>query len=214
MNQPVYKLSFYRRTARAFVLAPGELSALLTRREEAGQKVGRITLLTAKMGWSNERFEYFTVEMFPGLDALREYNACLEELGWFENVSSETYLGIPMDEQCIDMEPLVTPAGARKPIYRVFLSRPSPLSYGLPADDHEEMLRRTHEAAQVAGAKPVLSAYTRWNNEEWEYFGVEQFASAEDALRYTQYLSVSSWYRYTVSRSFLGDPVDGLLLNP
>lgn len=214
MNQPVYKLSFYRRTARAYTLPSGDLDALLSGREDAGQKFGRITLLTAKMGWSNERFEYFTVEMFPGLDALREFNACLEELGWFGIVNSESYLGIPMDEQCIDMEPLVPPAGARKPVYRVFLSRPSPLSYGLPADEHEEMLRRTQEAAQVAGAKPVLSAYTRWNNEEWEYFGVEQFASAEDALRYTQYLSVSSWYRYTVSRSFLGDPVEKLLLNP
>lgn len=214
MNQPIYKLSFYRRTARVFSLTPGELDALLSKREDAGQKVARKTLLTAKMGWSNERFDTFTVEMFPGLDALREYNASLEGMDWFEMVSSESYLGIPMDEQCTEIEPLVFPAGARKPVYRVFLSRPSPLSYGLPADDHEEMLRRTQEAAQVAGAKPVLSAYTRWNNEEWEYFGVEQFTSAEDALRYTQYLSISSWYRYTVSRSFLGDPVDVLLLNP
>lgn len=210
MNQPIYKLSFYCRTARAFSLADGELDALLSRREDAGQQLERKTLLTAKMGWSNERFEHFTVELFPGLDALREFHACEEELGWFEMVSSETYLGIPMDEQYMDPEPLAPPTSARKPVYRVFLSRPSPLSYGLPADEHEEMLRRTQEAAQVAGAKPVLSAYTRWNNEEWEYFGVEQFASAEDALRYTQYLSVSSWYRYTVSRSFLGDPVQGL----
>lgn len=214
MNQSIYKLSFYRRTPRALNLAPGDLVPLLAKREDAGQRFGRKTLLTAKMGWSNERYEYFLVELFPGLDAIRDYNACLEELRWFEIVSSETYLGIPMDEQCIDMEPLVPPAGARKPVYRVFLSRPSPLSYGLPPEEHEEMLRRTQEAAQVAGSKPVLSAYTRWNNEEWEYFGVEQFASAEDALRYTQYLSVSSWYRYTISRSFLGDLVEGLLFNP
>lgn len=213
MFNPIYKLSFYRRTDRAFTLSLEEQHALLAKREAAGQAVDRKQLLTASMGWSNECFEYFGVELFPHLDALREYNARLDALGWYDLVSGQTYLGIPMDDRITDLEPMAPVTGGRKAIYRVYLSRPSPLAYGLPPEEHEEMLRRTQEAAQVAGAKPVLSAYTRWNNEEWEYFGVEQFPSAEDALRYTQYLSVSSWYCYTISRSFLGDPVEGLLLS-
>ena len=211
MFDPIYKLSFYRRTDRAFSLTPEEQSVLLAKREAAGQSVGQKTLLTAAMGWSNEQFEYFSVELFPNLDALRAYKISLEGIGWYSLFSSVTYLGIPMDDRLNALEALPSAAGGRKPIYRVYLSRPSPLAYGLPPEEHDEMLRRTQEAAQVAGSKPVLSAYTRWNNEEWEYFGVEQFPSTEDALRYTQYLSVSSWYRYTVSRSYLGDPVEGLL---
>jgi hypothetical protein len=76
----------------------------------------------------------------------------------------------------------------------------------------EELGGRSMEEARKNGGIPLATAYTRWNNEVWEYFGVERYPDMEAVVRYSQYLSTTNWYRVWEARSFLGVGVSGSLV--
>jgi hypothetical protein len=127
------------------------------------------------------------------------------------SLQGESYLGIPMDGTANRLAPPDPPCVGEKPIYRVYLSRLSAKGCTLSTEQLNQFNGQANEASRTAGGTPILSAYCRWNNEEWEYFGVERFPCMEAVLLYSQYLSVANWYSVWQSRSYLGTAVAGLV---
>jgi len=127
-------------------------------------------------------------------------------------VEGESYLGIPMDSTANNIAPPGPPPPGENSVYRVYLSRLTDYGHSLSKDQLNEVWALGRDALNRAGGRMLLNGYMRWNNEEWESFGVERFPSHEAVLSYSQFLSVSGWYHVSAARSFLGIATAGELL--
>jgi hypothetical protein len=214
MDYQVYKLFFFKRGAKALGLSEEDYQAVLAETREPARRFGVRQMLVANSRWSNEKIENFGIELFPSLDVEQEYVHALESLGWYNYVDAESYLGIPMDATANNLTPPEIPPAGEKTIYRVYLSRLTDYGLSLAPDRLTEMWALGREALFRANGRMLMSGYVRWNNEDWESFGVERFPSTEAILAYSQFLSVSGWYRVSLARSFLGTAIGGELVTP
>ena len=197
MDGMLYKL-FFSTTQQA---EPPELF-------EQRQSLGIRRLLTADMSWSNQKFTGYTVDLFPSLKAVRDYDQFARETGGL--LPGESYLGIPMDENFPDFF-APAPQEDEAPVYRVYFSRPSTEVFGVEVKKYQAALQLVNEARARAGGRQIIAAYMRWNNEEWEYYGVERFPSTNDLLIYSQFLTEQGWYRYTTAISYISIATGGIL---
>lgn len=227
MDTPLYKLYLFRRAPAYYETPPQKIAMLRERMEARQRELGIRDLFNAEMAWSNEKFEYFGVEFYPSLKALLTYTRCLSELGHFQYLQGESYLGIPMDNAYPEFR-FPSPPERREeerdlldfgceaeeeeqpPIYRVYFSRSAAGAMLVPEIEREEIINHIQEAGKMLGVEPLLSAFMRWNAERWEYFGIERFPNMETAIAYTQYLNEAGWYRITESESYLGTALGGL----
>lgn len=197
MDGMLYRL-FFSTTTQA---EPPELN-------EQRQKLGIRRLLTADMSWSNQKFTGYIVDLFPSLETVQTLDRFARETGAL--LPGESYLGIPMDENFPDFF-APAPQEDEAPVYRVYFSRPAPEVFRADAKKYEASLQLVNEARTRAGGRQIIAAYMRWNNEEWEYFGVERFPSTNDLLIYSQFLSEQGWYRYTSAISYISTATGGIL---
>jgi hypothetical protein len=197
MDSILYKLFFYTTAAE-------EQPDLCEQRETLGIR----QLLTADMSWSNQKFSSFSVDLYPSLEAARSYARIMHEA--CGSIPGESYLGIPMDENYPDFFAPMLREG-ESPVYRVYFSRPTPQAYEVEAKKYQAALQMITESRTRAGGRPLIAAYMRWNNEEWEYFGVERFPSINALLAYSQFLTENRWYRYTQAISYIGVATGGIL---
>jgi hypothetical protein len=228
MDTPLYKLYLFKYTPQFYQVPVAEIRAVRAKMAEKQAALGIRDLFNAEMSWSNEKWEFFGVEFYPNLEAVQSYARCLKETGFLQYINSESYLGIPMDSSFPDFtaEPEEEqPAqfydaqygessgeNPPKPVYRVYLSRRAQTAELIPPNERAQILERTQETARLAGIKPLLSAYVRWNSESWDYFGIERFPSMETLIRYSQFLTEIGWYRLTDSQSYLGTAFGGLVV--
>ncbi len=211
MNLSIYKLFFYRRSALARDLTAEQLQEVIGQAQEPAERLGVRQLLLAEMRWSNEQFEYFGVEQYPSLETWQEYCRCLDQHSWYQYFEGESYLGLPIDETANELNPPSLPSAEEQPLYRVYLS--SLTTYGMELGNSRlnEVWALGRQALREVGGIPLLAGYMRWNNESWDGFGIERFPSHQAVLSYSQYLSVSGWYRVSQARSYLGLAISGLL---
>ncbi len=211
MEQPIYKLFFFRRSVLARDLPEEQVQAVIEQAKEPAGRLGVRQLLLAEMRWSNEQFAYFSVEQYPSLEIEQEYCHSLEKLGWYGLFEGESYLGLPRDETANYLNPPAVPAAGEQPIYRTYLSNLTAYAQALTADRLNAAWVSSQDALKKVGGVTLLAGYARWNNETWDGFGVERFPSHQAAITYTQYLTVSGWYRLAQARSHLGLAVGGTL---
>jgi hypothetical protein len=197
MDGMLYKL-FFSTTTQA---EPPELN-------ERRKALGIRQLLAADMSWSNQKFMAFTVDLFPSLEVVRIYDRIARQTGTL--LPGESYLGIPMDENFPDFF-APAPQEGEAPVYRVYFSRPTVEVYSVEPKKYQASLQLVNEARTRAGGRALIAAYMRWNNEEWEYFGVESFPSTNALLSYSQFLTEQGWYRYTRAISYIGTVTGGIL---
>jgi hypothetical protein len=230
IDTPLYKLYLFKRNSDYFQLAPDKLADLRARMNIRQKELGILNLFNARMAWSNEHYEFFGVEYYPSLRAVQEYTRCLVELRFLRLVESESFLGIPMDDNYpnFDPQPDASQAGDEEddqpePVYRLYLAKTQPPAQQMqkqqPGDtdnpsyqeELEQLIELSTESMHRAGAKTLLSAYMRWNSEEWEYFGIERYPTVQALIRHSQFLSSNGWYRLTQARSFLGAAYGGIV---
>ncbi len=89
-------------------------------------------------------------------------------------------------------------------IYKVWQSRPREAWFALSQEDRQSLLARTAEALTTVGAKALLTCSASWSNEEWPYFGLEEFPSIDAVQRHSQILLDMDLDRYRESRMTLG----------
>ena len=210
MDTPLYKLYFLKRLPAFFELSGEEWAALRAEFSARQTALGIRDLINAEMAWSNEVFEFFGVEYYPSAEAVQTYTRSLADLGFFRYLASESYLGIPMDASYPDFVPEPPEPGSRA-VYRLYLARERPCALALPTDVQEQLNAGLTEELRRVGGRALLGAYTRWNNERWEYFGVERFPTLEAVISYSQFLSSSGWYRNVDACSYLGVAFGGLV---
>jgi hypothetical protein len=209
MDYPVYKLFFFKRGVKALSLSTEEFGEVLDQTREPARRLGVRHMLVANMRWSNERSETFGIELYPSLEVEQRYVRELEAIDWYSYVSSESYLGIPMDSTANEIALPEPPPPGENTVYRVYLSRLTDYGYSLKTEELNQTWAMGREALHRSGGVMLISGYMRWNNEEWESFGVERFPGHEAVLAYSQFLSVSGWYRISQARSFLGTAIGG-----
>ncbi len=94
------------------------------------------------------------------------------------------------------------------PIYKLFFFRRSVLVRDLPEEQLQAMVEQAKEPAVRLGVRPLLLADMRWSNEQYAYFGVEQYPSLEIEQEYCRCLEQLGWYGCFEGESYLGLPRD------
>lgn len=209
---PVYKFYLVKPSIEVSQAPQEQVAEALQQRDEAMQRTGVRVLLQANMVWSNERYKNFGFEVFPNLEALIEYHDCLNQIHWFDYADSTTYLGVTINAEG-QLDPYTAPPPPEpgtQPIYKAYLMRPTARYY----EDRpgvEKIMAGFQDVHQRAGIVPILSAYTRWNNEKWLTFGLERYPSFNAFYEKNMMMESLGWYSYTQSQSFLGRAMEGEL---
>jgi hypothetical protein len=93
MAGPVYKMFHARMTEAWFQLSKEEQDALFGKIGEALKKVGGKSMINCDSSWASEKWWFWGVEEYPGLEALQEHARLLAELNWMRYCQAETLLG-------------------------------------------------------------------------------------------------------------------------
>ena len=209
MDTPLYKVYLLRRLPSYYQAQPEDINALRSAMALHQRELGVRDLFNGGTAWSNERYEFFGVEFYPNLNAVQEYTRRLMELKFYQYFDTESYLGIPMDNSYPDFS-FEPPCLGDCAVYRLYFSRRAPLAALIPKETREDILMRVQETAHSMGISTILSAYMRWNNESWDYFGVERFPNMETLIGYSQFLTEIDWYSQSQAASYLGYALGGL----
>ena len=89
-------------------------------------------------------------------------------------------------------------------IYQLFVMRPTEAWYQLSKEEREKLLAKQAESSEKAGAKNIVFADAAWSNEEWMYFGVNQYPDLKALQEHTQRLDENQWFRFVKSKVILG----------
>jgi hypothetical protein len=94
-----------------------------------------------------------------------------------------------------------------RPIYKVYLFKPTEAWYQLPDDDKENVKKQLGKALKKAGGKEIVECFSGWNSEQYLGWGVERFPNIEAVQKHHTLLVEMDWFRYAESNSYLGTEV-------
>lgn len=90
-------------------------------------------------------------------------------------------------------------------IYKLFLVRPNSRWYGLTKEEQDSLLGKVQSLDGQAGAKQLYLCKSSWSNEQWPYFGLEEFPDLAAVQKHSQLLEELNWpYEFCRSFSILG----------
>jgi hypothetical protein len=89
----------------------------------------------------------------------------------------------------------------------LFQARWTEAWYQLSNEEQQQMLARVGGVLEQVGGKTTLMCNSAWANEEFLFFGVEEYPDIEAAQRHAALLADLNWYRYVESKSMLGTPM-------
>ena len=90
------------------------------------------------------------------------------------------------------------------PVYKCWRMRSAEAWYQLSQIERDALLAKVLAALDEVGGKSVVMCDSRWAEEEWGYWGVEEFPDVQAVQRHTQLLHDLNWFRYIESESMLG----------
>lgn len=93
---------------------------------------------------------------------------------------------------------------AAGPIYKFFRVRMTEAFYQLSPAERQAMLEKIEEIGNQGGVKRVILCQSSWSNEQWDVFGVEEFADIEAVQQHQTALGAVDWLRYIESETMLG----------
>ena len=91
-----------------------------------------------------------------------------------------------------------------KPIYKLFVAKPSQASYKLSQEEQQKIFAKIEEALEKVGGKRVISCDSGWASEQWTFWGVEEYPDIEAVQKYTEMLNELNWFQYVDSFTVLG----------
>ncbi len=91
-----------------------------------------------------------------------------------------------------------------KTIYQLFTARFTEAWYQLSKEEQDQVLAKQTESFEKAGGKNLVFAESVWSNEEWQFFGVNEFPDLETLQAHTNRLIEIPWFRYIDSKVILG----------
>ena len=91
-----------------------------------------------------------------------------------------------------------------KTIYQLFTARFTEAWYQLSKEEQDQVLAKQAESSEKVGTKNIVFAESVWSNEEWQFFGVNEYPSLEALQEHTNDLVEIEWFRYIDSKVILG----------
>lgn len=95
-----------------------------------------------------------------------------------------------------------------QPIYKLWQARLTEAWYQLGEEEQLRLLGLVRDALNTAGGKELVMCSAAWCNEEWPFFGMEEFPDLEAEQRHAQMLFDLNWGRYMRVRSTLGTELE------
>ena len=89
-------------------------------------------------------------------------------------------------------------------VYKHYQMKAKAAWYELSDDERRQLLARIEEALEQVGGRSILVCFSAWNNEQVEYWGVEEFPDLDAVLSLAQIHEEINWYRYVESKTLLG----------
>ena len=91
-----------------------------------------------------------------------------------------------------------------KPIYKLFVAKPSQTSYKLSQEEQQKIFAKIEEALEKVGGKQIIACDSGWASEQWTFWGVEEYPDIEAVQKYTEMLNELNWFQYVDSFTVLG----------
>ena len=91
-----------------------------------------------------------------------------------------------------------------QPIYKLWQGRFTEAWHQLSQDEQQRLLGQAQQALIDAGGTSLMLCSAAWSNEEWPYFGLEQFPDLDAVQKHAQRLTELNTSRYIESRTTLG----------
>lgn len=91
-----------------------------------------------------------------------------------------------------------------QPVHKIWQGRFTEAWHRLDDEERQRLMARVGEALESVGGKELVVCTAAWSDEQWPYFGLEQFPDLDAVLRHAQLLDELSWSRYMSSRTTLG----------
>lgn len=91
-----------------------------------------------------------------------------------------------------------------QPIYKIYMSRPTPAWYQLPPEEQAKLSAALKEGFVKFGGKNVIFCDSGWATEQYQFFGVDEFPDIEALQKFHAFQNQINWYRYMDGITTLG----------
>jgi peptidoglycan/xylan/chitin deacetylase (PgdA/CDA1 family) len=91
-----------------------------------------------------------------------------------------------------------------EPIYKVWMAKATPAYYKLSPEERNGLLEKSAELLKKVGGETVVSCYSAWSSENYQFFGVEKFPDYEAVRKHARLQYETDWWKYVEGTSYLG----------
>jgi peptidoglycan/xylan/chitin deacetylase (PgdA/CDA1 family) len=92
------------------------------------------------------------------------------------------------------------------PIYKLWMARFDRSIQQLSAEEQQALMDKVQQALKQVGGKTIVMCASGWANEQWQFFGVEEFPDIEAVQKQAGLHMEIGWSGYGESFSLLGIP--------
>jgi len=92
----------------------------------------------------------------------------------------------------------------KKPIILLYFAKGKEAGYRLSKEKQKELMGKIGKNLEEVGGKTIVACDCRWANEEWAWFGVEEFPDIEAVQKHKDFQDKLEWYRYVEAKTYLG----------
>jgi hypothetical protein len=96
-----------------------------------------------------------------------------------------------------------------QPIYVVFMGKFTEAWYQLSKDEQRSLFSKVEAALEQVGGKTLVVCDSVWATEQWQFFGVEEYADIEAVQKHAAALQAFNWFRYVESITTIGTRIAG-----
>ncbi len=89
-------------------------------------------------------------------------------------------------------------------IYKMYLGKQTAAWYQLSKEEQDGLLAKAHEINKTLGVKNLVRCNSRWANEEWSIWGVDEFADLDMLLKQVDQANEINWHSYFEFMTVLG----------
>ena len=92
-----------------------------------------------------------------------------------------------------------------RPIYKLYLIRPSASWYSRSKPEQDALLAKVRNSLEKVGGKAVLTCNSSWSSEEWAAFGLEEFPDLNAVQKHSESIAELHWpFEFGKAYSILG----------
>jgi hypothetical protein len=96
-----------------------------------------------------------------------------------------------------------------KPIYKMWMVELKNSWQQLSPEEKQHHLDRVSGALKEVGAKNIVTVKSAWYDEQWQYFGLEEFPDVEAVRKFVDMLQEMGHYRYFRTKGLMGSEYKG-----